>query len=829
LSISKTYSEKQNMTVSITDLVTLLSTQLYSDPEVFLRELICNSYDAILRRNETARTRVEGQIQIRGNDVDIVEVDDNGIGMRESDLVDFLSCIGNSATRKAALNNQKLIGRFGLGFLSVMAVANRITVETRFAEETANGHSYAWIWEGGADYKIKDGNRSKPGTIVRVELKKEYSGYASRSFLIKLVQKHVPFLDVAIKVYHTGDPRLKILPWQRQNNNLSSSAKWRNEFKMGPLKEWIEKPLYYFAAQFSDGLGVFSFPETDSTLDSRFGVCLHGVLVSKNLRGILPDDWNWVNGVVDLNDGALVLNRSDLKKDQGFLNIRNDIRALLQEELVYLCRDKYPVFRHLLKQHREKITNILLNDENLLNEIGSNYSFVTTLGDLTFAEITGMAEWKADKRLLHYIDVPPNTESRWAIYRATKKLLIWCQDHGERCLLEKLAQISGGIQCNYLTQISSSAGPVGRIAPAISGEMQSWLDDLREYIKDEGIHVEPSLFSSENIISILELSGAKPVSEKELETGSILNRFFNVLTSQMESKESSGRLYLNVINPVIQAMVKQTNSTCSLELAAVLLLTNGAVQTGIPIELEWQNILAKLTERGVKTLIKGHQSEETTPHVVCFFAHQFRTDKPVLAALRKVLEYEPYFWEVVSGEEETEEPELFNNVWRQLIKSHIFIGEVTRNNPNVLFETGLAFVLKDKDKILLLLEKGSQIASDLKGRLYFEYESVDLQQPNAAFDEKFRHWIRKQSALRRYKRHQPFLGYRLLAENEIMTPQQCSFLEHEVGEPFAFLAETPVRLGRLTGVHQRQLELAQVFFKERIDRYKQQGKEHFSL
>lgn len=814
--------EKQSLTVSIDDLAPFLSTQLYSNPQVFLRELVCNSYDAIKRREQLSNTKINGFIEISCDNGSTVRIQDNGIGMSKNDLIEYLSCIGKSATRKVGPTNKSVIGQFGLGFLSVMAVAKKITVETRYFDHTIDNNAHQWLWQEGTTFKLFPGKLDQVGTIVKIDLKDEFSIYATPSQISKLVQKHVPFLDVEVSVQSNGDPRQRDLPWLTNKAPVLKKI-WREDFDTSVFAEWIDQPLYSFAAALSGGTGVFAFPRGNKLFNHRIGCCQHGVLVQENLLNLMPINWDWISGVVDLRDNSLTLDRGHLKMDQKFQKTKADIHRILSDELVHLCFNNYETFKIIVKEHRDRITNILLSDQKLRQEIGEKYTFETTLGELGFAEIARMADWNDGQGSLQFINVPPNTESRWATYRIMNKMLVWCQNKPEESLLEKLAS-DRKVRLDQVTQISSLKGAVGQLAPLVSAEMERWLGDLRDYLKNDGIHIEPSRFASESILSVLENTSSNPSLTKRgtvPQNDNIFTQFFRALSSGLETEIcATGRLYLNTINPTIQAMANQDKFSYPLELAAALLITNGAVQSGVPLEIHWQNVLAKLTDAGIRALKKGPQIDQTAPHVICFFAHQFDVDKPILDALRKTLEHEPYFWEVVSGEEKTEDPELYENVWKQLIQSHIFIGEVTRNNPNVLFETGVASALKEKDKILLLLEKGAQITGNLRGRLYYEYDSKELT-AHSIFDKKFRAWINNQNALHRFKRLQPFLGYRLLAEQNILNSQQCTFLEHEIGESMAFLAETPERVSALTRISKRQLDKAQSYFRQRIDRYNQ--------
>ena len=187
----------------VADLLHLIIHSLYSNKEIFLRELISNASDAIdkLRYLSLTDEKLKGYSFEPRIDISFTKeggrtltIKDNGIGMNEADLNDNLGTIASSGTRKflaSLTEDQKkdsnLIGQFGVGFYSAFMVAKKITVISRKA-----GEDGAWKWEsdGESSYSIEPSERSEQGSTIILTLNEEGEEYANRWSLENLIKKY---------------------------------------------------------------------------------------------------------------------------------------------------------------------------------------------------------------------------------------------------------------------------------------------------------------------------------------------------------------------------------------------------------------------------------------------------------------------------------------------------------------------------------------------------------------------------------------------------------------------------------------------------------------
>ena len=181
-----TTPEKHEFQSEAKQVLELMINSVYSNPDIFVRELISNASDAIdklriegLSNPDLSDLAKEGRIEItvdRANQT--LTISDNGIGMTRNDLVSYLGTIARSGTKEfaqamreaASGNNSDLIGQFGVGFYSSFIAADKVSAETRKA-----GTDESWIWESEGDgtYTIKEGSRTANGTTITMHMKQK--------------------------------------------------------------------------------------------------------------------------------------------------------------------------------------------------------------------------------------------------------------------------------------------------------------------------------------------------------------------------------------------------------------------------------------------------------------------------------------------------------------------------------------------------------------------------------------------------------------------------------------------------------------------------------
>ncbi|MCD8163183.1 MAG: molecular chaperone HtpG [Synergistaceae bacterium] len=407
-------AEKMEFQSEAKQVLELMINSVYSNPDIFVRELISNASDAIdklriesLSRPELAEYAKNGRIDITiDKKAGTLTISDNGIGMDRDDLVSFLGTIARSGTgefiraMQEAKNgaNSDLIGQFGVGFYSSFIAADRVTVETMKA-----GGSESWKWESTGDgtYTIDGGSRAGHGSSITLHMKKEeQSGddhditkdYLSEWTLRGIIKEYSDF--VTYPIYLTDVEKEKKEDEKEEPVN-SMNALWTlpqkdisddefNDFYRHISHDW-ENPLeriYYKAegtSEFRALLFIPSRPPMDLFYqDGKHGVQLYirRVFIMNDCKELIPEYMRFIKGVVDSEDLSLNVSREMLQQDRQTAQIKNSLVKKILDTLHKMRKDQpdsynkfWQTFGVVLKEgiisdlrHREDIMKLCLFD-----------------------------------------------------------------------------------------------------------------------------------------------------------------------------------------------------------------------------------------------------------------------------------------------------------------------------------------------------------------------------------------------------------------------------------------------------------------------------------
>jgi molecular chaperone HtpG len=351
----------------VSQLLQLIIHSLYSHPEIFLRELISNSSDALdklryLTLTDEAYKALEFQPRI---DLELDEekqtltISDTGIGMNEEDLVSHLGTIARSGTKNFlaqlsgdAKRDSNLIGQFGVGFYSAFMVADRIEVISRKAGEE---QAWRWVSDGKTGFEIEPAERAVAGTTILLHLNEEGKQYANSWRLMQIVKKYSN--HIAFPIFLTYDKsdwdaeEKKSVKTRTTEQVNAASALWRrskSELTEEDYKELYKSvsgdsqdPLFWFHTKAEGSLEyttLFYVP-AKAPLDLyqaeyKVGVKLYvkRVFILDDAKELLPQYLRFVRGVIDSEDLPLNVSREILQQNRVLTSIRTaSVKKILSE------------------------------------------------------------------------------------------------------------------------------------------------------------------------------------------------------------------------------------------------------------------------------------------------------------------------------------------------------------------------------------------------------------------------------------------------------------------------------------------------------------------
>ena len=391
MTAKKVKSETKEFQAEVNKLLDIVIHSLYTEREIFLRELVSNAADALekFRHQKLLEEQVFDadaplEINIMVNDKEkTVTITDSGIGMTKEELVANLGTIAHSGSKtflselaEAAKKDVQLIGQFGVGFYAAFMVAKKVRVQSRSYQTDAEGNE--WSSEAAGSYTLSPAPGLHRGTRIIIELKEDAEEFASEDRIKEIIKKYSSFVSFPIKVGGEAVNTVQAL-WTRGKNEIEE--KEYNEFYKF-VANAVSEPLFrlHFEADAPLAIKALLFvPEENfeeygfGRLDPGVSLYCQRVLIEQHSKNILPEWLRFVKGVIDSEDLPLNISRQALQDNALVAKIN---RVVTKRFLKYLAEqakaepEKYATFWKtfgiFLKEgatqdftHREEIAKLL--------------------------------------------------------------------------------------------------------------------------------------------------------------------------------------------------------------------------------------------------------------------------------------------------------------------------------------------------------------------------------------------------------------------------------------------------------------------------------------
>ena len=387
----------------VKQLLDLMIHSLYSNKEIFMRELISNASDALdklrfeaLADNALYENDSELKIQVTfDKTARTVTISDNGVGMSRLEIVDHLGTIAKSGTR-AFLNNlsgdqakdTNLIGQFGVGFYSSFIIADSVVVVTRRAGLGAE-HGVRWQSKGEGDFTVETVDKATRGTEVVLHLRPDEDEFLDGFRLRSIIRKYSDHITFPVMMIKEGDGKKEETEFERVNSAAALWTRPRNEIKEEEYQEFykhvshdFDVPLAYVHSKVEGKLEYTSLlyipkraPFDMWNREQRQGIKLYvrRVFIMDDAEQLLPNYLRFVRGVIDSNDLPLNVSREILQHNKTIDSIRSgSVKKVLGlfEDLANNDKEKYTVvwkeFGRVLKEgpgedfaNRERLAKLL--------------------------------------------------------------------------------------------------------------------------------------------------------------------------------------------------------------------------------------------------------------------------------------------------------------------------------------------------------------------------------------------------------------------------------------------------------------------------------------
>ncbi len=377
------------LTVHTENIFPIIKKWLYSEHDIFLRELIANAVDA-MNKSEAMDPNVKKddlQVEVKINKrKKVLEISDNGIGMTRQEIKKYINQIAFSSAEdfvgKYKDRQGKLIGQFGLGFYSSFMVAKKVTIDSLSYKKGAEP-AY-WECEGSTEFHLDVGKRKEPGTTVTIYLNKENEDYLENSKVRELIEKYCNFMPFPI-VFDKKVVNIQKALWHKKPKDIEDSE-YKEFYK--ELFHQYEDPLFWIHLNVDYPFkleGILYFPKISQLdLDPNRGkikLYCHDVFVADDLKGVVPEFLLLLRGGMDIPDIPLNVSRSFLQEDKQVKKISQYIIKKVADSLKDIFKEDRKRYESLWNDINHFIKYGMLTEEKFYENLTGQLIFKTTKGD----------------------------------------------------------------------------------------------------------------------------------------------------------------------------------------------------------------------------------------------------------------------------------------------------------------------------------------------------------------------------------------------------------------------------------------------------------------
>ncbi|KAI6076717.1 Heat shock protein 75 kDa, mitochondrial [Aix galericulata] len=521
-------------------LLDIVARSLYSEKEVFIRELISNGSDALeklrhrLMAEGKALPEMEIHLQTDGGKGTIT-IQDTGIGMTQEELVSNLGTIARSGSKAFldALQSQaeassKIIGQFGVGFYSAFMVADKVEVFSQSAEPGSPG--YHWSSDGSGMFEIAEASGVRTGTKIIIHLKEDCKEFANEDRVKEVVTKYSNFISFPLYLNGRRINTLQAL-WMLDPKDI---GEWQHEEFYRFIAQAYDKPRYVLHYKTDAPLNIrsiFYVPEQKPSmfdisreLGSSVALYSRKILIQTKAADILPKWLRFLRGVVDSEDIPLNLSRELLQESALIRKLRDVLQKRLIKFFIDQSKKDPEKYAKFFEDYgvfmREGIVTIA--EQDVKEDIAKLLRYESSA--LPAGQLTSLTEYasrmKAGSRNIYYLCAPNRHLAEHSPYfEAMKKKdmeVLFCYEQFDELTLlhlrefdkKKLISVETDIVVDHYKEENFEESRPERLTEREAGDLMAWMRNvLGSRVTD--VKVTTRLDTHPAMITVLEMGAAR--------------------------------------------------------------------------------------------------------------------------------------------------------------------------------------------------------------------------------------------------------------------------------------------------------------------------------
>jgi molecular chaperone HtpG len=601
---------KREFQTEVNQLLQLIIHSLYSHPEIFLRELISNSSDALdkLRHLNLTEDKYKALPFDPRIDMELDEekktltIADTGIGMNEEDLVSHLGTIARSGTKNFlsqlsgdAKKDSNLIGQFGVGFYSAFMVADRIEVVSRKAGED---QAWRWISDGSTGFEIEPAERAVAGTTVLLHFNDEGKQYANSWRLQEIVKKYSNHIAFPIFLTHEksewNEEEKKSTKTRVTEQVNAASALWRrpkseltdedyNELYKSISGDWGD-PLFWFHTKAEGSLEyttLFYVP-AKAPLDLyqaeyKVGVKLYvkRVFILDDSKDLLPQYLRFIRGIIDSEDLPLNVSREILQQNRVLTSIRTASVKKILSELKNIAENKPEEYFKFIAQYNRPLKEGLYSDFANRDTLLELIRFKSTKVDGMTSLADVKSRMKEGQKSIYYItggsEALLRTSPLLEIYKKKDLEVLILDDEVDEIVFSGVEKY-GDIDLKAVNKASTGEDLKDEAEPDKAEELKPLIDKLKNTLGDRVKDVRASVRLADSPSCI--------VSDEE-EPSMQMQQMMRAM-GQKDFPAPRPTLEINPDHEIVKKLLGRADDAIATD-AAWLLLDQALLLEGVPL------------------------------------------------------------------------------------------------------------------------------------------------------------------------------------------------------------------------------------------------------
>lgn len=581
--------QKGNLSINSENIFPIIKKWLYSDTDIFLRELVSNGCDAIAKykklvsMGEAEESNSPYKVTVRLDEKNsLIEIEDNGIGMTEDEVKEYITQIAFSGAtdfiskyQDQFENGNDIIGHFGLGFYSAFMVADKVEIDTLSYKKDAK--AVKWVCDGGIEYEIGEGKKPTRGTIITLHVGEEGKEFLNSWKLKEILAKYCYFMPTEIyfedveEVKKAEEERAKKLAENPDTAPVEEAPKPVNDTT--PL--WLKKPsectdeeyisfYHKVFTDFNDPLfwihlsmdypfrlkGILYFPKLKHELDSVEGqVKLYNnqVFIADNLKEVIPEFLLLLKGTIDCPDLPLNVSRSFLQNDGYVTKMSKYITKKVADKLNSMFKKDRKQYESFWNDISPFIKYGCMREYDFYDKVKDSLLFVNTDG-----EYETLDEYKAkakDSSKVFYV----NDKQQQAQYIKLFK------DNGvEAVVLDTRLDVPyvGFLEANCggtkFARIDSDVSEILKGEESVKLDTTALEELFKANLENDNIKIKVEALKSEDVSGMIELDEqARRMQE--------MSKMYGMENSFDSTKDET--LVLNSNNKVVQLLLDLKNDS----------------------------------------------------------------------------------------------------------------------------------------------------------------------------------------------------------------------------------------------------------------------------